>query len=124
MKVELDMFEMYYLLESCIRGSHLRSGTILRFVDDWYELFTKEQRDKLYYDTLRLIYDNNFTPCTSCCGADIVFMARFNPDNQYRVTVSDGSQTKTVDAFLLDGRYYIKSQRLCAEEFITKIEKI
>lgn len=124
MKVELDMFEMYCLLESCIRGSHLRSGTILRFVDDWYELFTKEQREKLYYDTLRLIYDNNFVPCDSCCGADTVFMARYNPDNQYRVTVSDGSQTETVDAFLLDGKYYIKSRRFCAEEFITKIEKI
>lgn len=49
MKVELDNFEMYCLLESCIRGSHLRSSTILRFVDDWYELFTKEQREKLYY---------------------------------------------------------------------------
>ena len=51
-------------------------------------------------------------------------MARFNPDNQYRVTVSDGKQTKTVDAFLLNGRYYIKSNRVCAKEFITKIEKI
>ena len=124
MKVELDIFEMYYLLESCLRGSHLRSGTILRFVDDLYELFTKEQREKLYYDTLRLIYDNNFVPCDSCCGADTVFMARYNPDNQYRVTVSDGKQTQTVDAFLLNGRYYIKSNRVCAPEFITKIEKI
>lgn len=124
MKVTLDIFEMYYLLESCLRGSHLRSGTILRFVDDWYELFTKEERGKLYYDTLRLIYNNKFEACSACCGADIVFMARYNPDNQYRVTVSDGSQTKTVDAYLLDGRYYIKSQRFCAPEFITKIEKI
>lgn len=124
MKVELDIFEMYYLLESCLHGSHLRSSTILRFVDDWYELFTKEQREKLYYDTLRLVYDNNFVPCTQCCGADTVFMARYNPDNQYMVTVSDGSQTQTVDAFLLDGEYYIKSRRFCPKEYITKIEKI
>lgn len=124
MKVELDMFEMYCLLESCIRGSHLRSGTILRFVDDWYELFTKEQREKLYYDTLRLIYDNNFVPCDSCCGADTVFMARYNPDNQYRVTVSDGRETKTVNAFKMNNKYYVKSNRFCAEEYINKIEKI
>ena len=124
MKVELDIFEMYYLLESCLRGSHLRSGTILLFVDDWFELFPKEQREKLYYDTLRLIYDNNFIPFTQCCGADTVFMARYNPDNQYRVTVSDGSQTETVDAFLLNGKYYIKSRRFCPKEYIKKIEKI
>lgn len=124
MKVELDMFEMYCLLESCIRGSHLRSGTILRFVDDWYELFTKEQRDKLYYDTLRLIYDNNFVPCDSCCGADKIFMSRFNPKNQYRVTVSDGRETMTVDSFKMNNKYYVKSNRYCAEEYIKKIEKI
>ena len=124
MKVELDIFEMYYLLESCLRGSHLRSGTILRFVDDWYELFTKEQRDKLYYDTLRLIYDNNFVPCDSCCGADKIFMSRFNPKNQYRVTVSNGRETKTVNAFKMNNKYYVKSNRFCAEEYIKKIEKI
>lgn len=124
MKVELDIFEMYYLLESCLRGSHLRSGTILRFVDDWFELFPKEQREKLYYDTLRLIYDNNFVPCTQCCGADTVFMARYNPDNQYRVTVSDGRETMTVDSFKMNNKYYVKSNRFCAEEYIKKIEKI
>lgn len=124
MKVELDMFEMYCLLESCIRGSHLRSGTILRFVDDWYELFTKEQREKLYYDTLRLIYDNNFVQCDSCCGADKIFMARFNPKNQYRVNVSNGIETNTVNAFKMNNKYYVKSNRFCAEEYVKKIEKI
>lgn len=124
MKVELDIFEMYYLLESFLRGSHLRSGTILRFVDDWFELFPKEQREKLYYDTLRLIYDNNFVPCDSCCGADTVLMARYSPDNQYRVTVSDGRETKTVNAFKMNNKYYVKSNRFCAEEYIKKIEKI
>lgn len=124
MKVELDIFEMYYLLESCIRGSHLRSSTIFRFVDDWYELFTKEQREKLYYDTLRLIYDNNFVPCIQCCGADKIFMSRFNPKNQYMVTVSNGRETKTVNAFKMDNKYYVKSNRFCAEEYIKKIEKI
>lgn len=124
MKVELDIFEMYYLLESCLRGSHLRSGTILRFVDDWYEMFSKEQREKLYYDTLRLVYNNFFSPFASCCGADTVFMARYNPDKQYRVTVSDGRETKTVNAFKLNNKYYVKSNRYCAEEYIKKIEKI
>lgn len=124
MNVGLDIFEMYYLLESCLRGSHLRSRTILRFVDEWYELLTKEQRDKLYYDTLRLVYDNNFVPCSSCCGSDKIFMARFNPDNQYKITLSNGRETKTVNAFKLNNKYYVKSNRFCAEEYIKKIEKI
>lgn len=40
MKVDLDIHEMFYLLESCLRGSHLRSTTILKYVDDWYELLS------------------------------------------------------------------------------------
>ena len=53
MKVNLDIHEMFYLLESCLRGSHLRSSTILRYVDDWYNLLSPSQRHKLYEWTLR-----------------------------------------------------------------------
>ncbi|WP_298108047.1 hypothetical protein [uncultured Bacteroides sp.] len=124
MKVDLDLDEMFYLLEACLRGSHLRSMTIRRFVDEWYGLFTTKQRCELYKWILRLIYNDDFKPLPRCCGQDIVFMARYNPDNQYRVTVSDGTKTETVEAFKLDGRYWVKSNRCCAEECITKIEKI
>lgn len=124
MKVNLDIHEMFYLLESCLRGSHLRSNTILKYVDDWYSLLSPSQRQCLYDWTLRLVYDGEFKQRPAACGADRIFMARYNPDNQYRVTVSDGSKTETVDAFLLDGKYYIKSRRFCPKEYITKIEKI
>jgi hypothetical protein len=121
MKVDLDHFEMYYLLESCLRGSHLRSDIILRFVDDWYKLFTPDERECLYDWTLRLIYDSEFKPFNTACGADTIFMARYNPDNRYKVTMIDGQE---VDAFLMDDKYYIKSNRYCEPKFIKKIEKI
>ena len=85
MKVNLDIHEMFYLLESCLRGSHLRSSTILRYVDDWYNLLSQSQRHKLYEWILRLVYDGEFKIRSSACGADRIFMARYNPDNQYRV---------------------------------------
>lgn len=121
MDVNLDKFEMYYLLESCLRGSHLRSDTVLRFVDEWYKLFTPDERECLYEWTLRLIYNNKFKPFDTACGADIIFMARYNPDNRYKVTMIDGEE---VDAFLLDGKYYVKSNRYCPIENTKKIEKI
>lgn len=124
MEVNLDIHEMFYLLESCLRGSHLRSSTILKYVDDWYSLLSTSQRQCLYEWTLRLVYDGEFKQRPAACGADRIFMARYNPDNQYRVTVSDGERTETVEAFKLDGRYWVKSNRCCAEECITKIEKI
>lgn len=124
MTVNLDIFELHYLLESCLRGSHLRSTTILKYVDDWYELLSPSERQRLYDWTLRLEYNGEFKPRSAACGADRIFMARYNPDNQYRVTVSDGVNTETVEAFKLDGRYWIKSNRVCAEEYIKNVEKI
>lgn len=124
MKVSLDIHEMYYLLEACLRGSHLRSTTILKYVDDWYSLLSPSQRKCLYDWALRLVYDGEFKQRPAACGADRIFMARYNPYNQYLVTVSDGVKTETVEAFKLDGRYWVKSNRCCAEECITKIEKI
>lgn len=124
MKINLDKFEMYYLLESCLRGSHLRSSTILRFVDEWYYLFTEKERNKLYEDVLRIIYNNHFEPDSRCCGADIIFMAAYNPNNRYLVTTYyDGVKDK-VEAFFMDGKYYITSNRFIDSEYITTIEKI
>lgn len=99
MKVDLDIHEMFYLLESCLRGSHLRSSTILRYVDDWYNLLSQSQRHKLYEWTLRLVYDGEFKIRSSACGADRIFMARYNPDNQFRVTVSDGEKDRNRRSF-------------------------
>lgn len=121
MKVDLDKFEMHYLLESCLRGSHLRSGTILRFVDEWYNLFTEKEREQLYEWTLRIVYNGEFKPFPQTCGADVIFMARYNPNNRYKVTMINGEQ---VDAFKMNERYYTKSNRYCEPKFIKKIEKI
>ena len=121
MQVNLNIHEMFYLLESCLRGSHLRSDTILRFVDDWYRLFTPEERTTLYDWTLRLVYNGEFKPFTWACGADIIFMARYNPDNHYKVTMVNGEEVNT---FKMDDRYYIKSKKFCVPGYIKKIEKL
>ena len=124
MRVNLDFFEMYYLLESCFRGSHLRSGTIGRFVDEWYDLFTPKQRKNLHDWILRDIYDGKFEPRSQLCGADRVFMAKYDTDNQYVVkTLYDGKEG-IYKTFLRDGKYYTKSDRFIAEEYITSVEKI
>ena len=88
--VSLDIFEMGYLLDACIRGSHLRSDTIRRFVDEWYDLFTENERMRLFEWTIRLTYDQRWTsngkdykphfePCTTCCGHDVEFVHRYHP---------------------------------------------
>lgn len=134
MNIELDIFEMYYLLESCFRGSHLRTQTIYRFVDEFYVWFSPEERKNLHDWIVRDIYDGKFEPRSQLCGADRVFMARYNPDNQYEVTVREPvrpNNGKNVGAviwerqvFLLDGKYYVSSRTYIDNESIIEITKI
>lgn len=134
MRVNLDFFEMYYLLESCFRGSHLRVSTIYRFVDEFYVWFSPEERKNLHDWIVRDIYDGKFEPRSQLCGADRVFMARYDPDNQYEVTVREPvrpNNGKNVGAviwerqvFLLDGKYYVSSRTYIDNGSIIGITKI
>lgn len=115
LNVRLDKFELYYLLESCFMGSHLRSDTILRFVDEWYGMLTEEQRACYYEWILRDVYNGSFKPLGRLCGADRIFMARFDPSVQFEVLLSNG---RKVNAFLMDGKYYINSHSYCSPDNI------
>lgn len=123
MKVDLDIFEMSWLLDACLRGSHLRASTIERFVDDWYDELTEQQRYNLYEWTLRLTYGGNFKPSDTCCGADKVFMARYNPDNQYMIMVRYEGKTSKYRCFLYNGEYHVTTSRFIGKEYIKKVER-
>ena len=122
MRVNLDFFEMYCLLESCFRGSHLRTPTIYRFVDEFYVWFSPEERKNLHDWIVRDIYDGKFEPRSQMCGADRVFMARYDSDNQYSVVTKGGG--KGFMAFFLDGKYYVNSKTYIDNESIIRIKKI
>ena len=134
MRVNLDFSEMYYLLESCFRGSHLRVSTIYRFVDEFYVWFSPEERKNLHDWIVRDIYGGKFEPRSQLCGADRVFMARYDPDNQYEVTVrepvrpNNGKNVAAViwerQVFLLDGKYYVSSRTYIDNGSIIRITKI
>ena len=133
--VSLDIFEMGYLLDACIRGSHLRSDTIRRFVDDWYDLYTEDERMRLFEWTIRLTYDQRWTsngkdykphfePCTTCCGHDVEFVHRYHPNNQYQVTTLYEGKKEQHRCFLMNGQYYLTSNQLIAKEYIVSVEHI
>lgn len=125
MKVDLDIFELGYLLDTCLRGSHLRSMTIDRFTDEWFDKLTEQSRYNLYEWTLRLTYNfyNEFQPSDRCCGSDIVFMKRYDPENQYIVTTKYEGKTEKHRAFLMNGHYHTGVNRFIADEYIKKVEK-
>lgn len=124
MKVNLDLFEMSWLLESCLRGSHLRAGTVDRFVDTWYGMFNGRERESLYEWMLRIVYDGEFKPMPSMCGADERLMARYDPDNQYEVEALWSDTKRLLRAFKLNDKYYINSTRYVNPASIINVRKL
>ena len=124
MKVDLDLPEMSYLLESCLRGSHLRSSTVDRFVNEWYRKFNGYERAKLFECMLRNVYDGKFKPMTSMCGSDIVFMARYNPDNQYELKVSMSGVKQSVRSYKLADFYWVDSNKYVDPDNIVSVRKL
>lgn len=124
MKVNLDLFEMSWLLESCLRGSHLRSGTVDRFVDTWYGMFNGRERESLYEWMLRIVYEGTFNPMPSMCGADERLMARYDPNNQYEVEALWSDTKRLLRAFKLNDKYYINSTRYVNPSSIINVRKL
>lgn len=137
MLVDLDTNELWYLLEGCLHGSHLRSGTIERFVNEFYDKLSEHQRMDLFEWAVRLGYAWNgnrcFSPSGSCCGKDTIFMKRYHPLNQYIVTMSYKVKTpggrwrvkiEKVRAFLMEGSFYKDGKWRCDPAFITNVEHL
>lgn len=130
MKVELDIFEMGYLLDACIRGSHLRAGTVQRFVDEWYDKFTDREREELFEWTYRLTYDRDFKISPRMCGADKEFVLRYNPDNQYIAHTLYNGKEESVRCYLdkdfsSEGPVYkTKTNTYISPEYIVSVEKV
>lgn len=130
MKVDLDQFEMLYLLEGVSIGSHLRQHIWQRAVDQWYPemepkyaqtVFTYSRRDiSPKYETKKF-GDSEHTPF----GAEDFkkFLAAFNPANRYLVSSKCGrKKEKDTPCFLYDGKYHVKMNTWVGSEFITEVK--
>ncbi len=124
MKIDLDKFGLWYFLESCLRGSHLRSSHVQDFTDVYFDKLTPSERKFLYDCVLDKLHDGEFKPDSCMCGHDTWFMARYNPDNQYSVKVKGCD--KEVLAFKLpnDDTYYIGEHAHINESYIISVTKI
>lgn len=127
MKIDLDKFELLYYLEGCARGSHLRQGVWRRFIDEFYDKLTVEERLFLFHYSVRdlwNIFNKPYCDGSFHYGKDDfnMFIARFNPYNKYSVTVSNDDLTKTFECFWFDGNFYTGFNRLINNEYIKNVE--
>lgn len=127
MKIDLDKFELLYYLEGCARGSHLRQGVWRRFIDEFYDKLTTQERLFLFHYSVRDLWQIFNEPCCSGSfhyGKDDfnMFISRFNPYNKYKVTVSNNDSTKVFECFWFDGKFYTGFNRFINNEYIKNVE--
>lgn len=100
MKVNLDQFELFQLLENSLKITRVQ--TFGRFIDEWWKEMNVEWRNFFFHYTVRDIWDK---------VPDVIrpefemFVARFNPGNQYIVETSETSYK----CFEYKGKYWVST---------------
>lgn len=125
--LNLDRFQLMWLCEGAMGKSHLRWDIYPMMVNDvWPQLsdgereaiFAYIKRDESWKFNDNLEYDE--TPRKYF----LQMLARYNPANQYIVTLKDGRKKQVADnAYLWNGKYYVGWQRYCAPENIVNVEQ-
>lgn len=134
MKIELDIFELFYFIEGCAHGSHLRQGIWRRCVNEFYGNLFRHERDQLFDWFTRLLWKDmcgdtypnvnkewKYTPCGSEDFQRAV--ACFDKNNRYIVTVKKGRQKETREAYLFQGKYWVDFSCFATEEYIINVTK-
>ena len=118
----IDFFEFSFLVEACIPPRPIaRSMFWQDVIDKHYHTMSDDERSKLFDWISR---NSNFQDSLASGIDDVkLFVARFDPDNQYIVTTDHKGEVGDVDCFSMNGKYWIGKNTYIADEFIIKIEK-
>lgn len=122
--VKLDKFEILWLCEGAIGKSHLRWGIYEKMVNEVFPILTEGEREFIYTYLKRdtaWIWERKTLGDTTPYEYWLQTLARFNPTNQFRVTLKKGRKKEVVDAYFWDGKYYTSWNRYCAPEYIKDI---
>lgn len=122
-RFDIDFIEFSFLVEACIPPRPIaRTMFWYDVIDKYYHILTQEER-KILYEWIQKSY--SFEARIEKQDEDcLLFLARYNPDNQYRVTTDFNDEIKETDCFLLNGQYYLARNRSILPKYITKIEKL
>ncbi len=110
----IDLFEMQVLVEACWNHkTGVRTGVLQKCIDEWYKELRVGERVRCYNFWKR----TQDEPNDEYTGK---VMARFNPDNQYIVSINGAD----APCYKHNDRYYRDSMHWLPEDLITKIERM
>jgi hypothetical protein len=125
-KLSLDRFQLLWYLEGAARGSHLRWDIYPIFVNDVFPQLNESERECIYTYAKRdlsSIFSVKYADDTAKSYFQQM-LARYNPANQYKVSVAKDCVKKVVQAYMWNGEYYVNWARRCAREYIKKVEHL
>jgi hypothetical protein len=122
-RFNIDFFEFSFLVEACIPPRPIARAM---FWDDvinkHYHALTENERKKLF-DWVNRCYgmehglENRNEDC-------LLFNARFDKENQYKVRCQFQGEEKTVDCFKWNDRYHISKTQSLLEEYIIEATRV
>ena len=117
----LDRFQLMWLCEGAIGKSHLRWEIYSMMVNDVYPQLTYDEREAIFTYVKRdesWKFKDDFDKTAK--EYYLKMLARYNPANQYEVTLKDGRKRVREDAYKWEGKYFVGWQRYCAPENIVE----
>lgn len=118
----IDFFEFSFLVEACIPPRPIARAM---FWDDvinkHYNTLTDNERERLFeWINRNPCMQDGIEELNEDC---LLFNARFDPDNQYKVHTNYNEKLEIYDAFKWNDRYYIRKDTSIEDKFIKKVEK-
>lgn len=120
-RFNIDFFEFSFLVEACIPPRPIARAMFWDdVIDKHYNTLTDNERVRLFeWINRNLCMQDGIEEGNEDC---LLFNARFNPDNQYKVHTNYNDKLEIYDAFKLNDRYYIKKNTSIEDKYITKVE--
>lgn len=118
----IDFFEFSFLVEACIPPRPIARAMF------WDDVINKHYNTLTDNERARLFEWINRNPCMQDGIEELnedclIFNARFDPDNQYKVHTNYNEKLEIYDAFKWNDRYYIRKDTSIEDKFIIKVEK-
>jgi hypothetical protein len=118
----IDFWELCFLAEACIPPRPV-ARTIFwhNLTNLYYHKMTKNERDRLFDFMNR---NSKYEESLKTQEDTQIFHARFDPNNQYRITTDFQDKEEVYETFLRNNKYYISGEIWISQSDIVKVEKI
>ena len=117
-KIEIDYFEFSVLVEACWHsGTILRHSIMQKAINGWFHCLSADEQKSAYNFFKRTKGDESTEEIQK------MFLARYDPDNQYIVDTDCKGITVRENAFLFNGKYHTTDAYTINEKFIVNKTK-